>query len=122
MKEKMNKFIQKQLENINIDIPYFDDNTTHLIISHQKSNKKYSNEFIIGDTCNIRVQKYVLDPSYNYSLYKNWNCETVPPEEDLIAKVIQINGNMIKFICTGKITKEQWEGWLTKDSIQIVLE
>lgn len=119
----MNKFIKDQLKKVNIAMhPYYwDDSTTTIIIQKQgTSNSVQPEQFVIGGNYNIIIENYIINPPPNFSLASNWNFNTVPPEENLTATVLQIMGNMIKFKCIGKTTKLEWVGWLPRKSIKEV--
>ena len=122
----MNKFIKDQLKKVNIAMhPYYwDDSTTTIIIQKQGTSNSVqsvqSEQFVIGGNYNIIIENYIINPPPNFSLASNWNFNTVPPEENLTATVLQIMGNMIKFKCIGKTTQVEWEGWLPRKSIKEV--
>lgn len=117
----MNKFIKQQLENINTKLSNWDDSTSKIFIPKQGSNNNVQSEqFVVGSNYNIIIENYIINPPPNFSLASNWNFNTIPPEENLIATVLQIMGNMIKFKCIGKTTQVEWIGWLPRKSIKEV--
>lgn len=112
----MNKFIKDQLNKITVPIITLDNNILYI----KKQIGNITNDFNIGDQYNIRIEKYILNPSPTFTLSSNWNAGTMPPEEELKVTVLQKAGNMIKFKCIGKTTNIYWEGWLPKKSITIL--
>ena len=115
----LNKFISKQLNLITVPIQQL-SNTKFIILKQTIDNINTEAEFNIGETYNIVIEDYILNPPPTFTLSENWNAGTKPPEKELIAKVLQIAGKMIKFNCIGKNTNFQWEGWLPKKSIKEV--
>ena len=113
----MNKFIKEQLNKITVPVAELDNNV--LLFKKQTSNN-VNTDFVIGQQYNIRIEKYILNPSPTFTLASNWNAGTIPPEEELFVIVLQKAGNMIKFNCKGKTTGIQWEGWLPKKSITVL--
>lgn len=115
----MNKFVKRELEKLNNLIPYWDDNTTHLVINRDGKNT-ISNPIYIGNKFTIKIENYIINQPPNFSLAENWNGGTVPPEEILEVEVIQLMGKMTKVKAIGKCTRISWEGWLPNKGFRIV--
>lgn len=106
------------------DIPYFDDNTTTLIID----KKELINEDNIaeGDYYLIELEDYLLKPSDNFTFHVNWNRNIIPSDKFMKCEITHIMGKMIKIVgvgydsktCTDLLTS--WEGWLPKKSVKFL--
>lgn len=118
----MNKFVKKELEKLGDLLPYWDDNTTHLVILNRSGVAYRDKEYTIkkGNRFTIKVENYIINQPPNFSLAENWNGGTTPPEEILDVEVVQTMGKMTKVLATGKCTKIKWEGWLPNKSFKIV--
>lgn len=119
----MNKFVKQELEKLNDILPYWDENTTHLVISNRSGVAYYRDkEYSIkaGNRFTIKIENYIINQPPNFLLAENWNGGTVPPEEILDVEVIQIMGKMTKVKAVGKCTRISWEGWLPNKSFKIV--
>ena len=114
----MNKFTYRELEKIRdlIKEPW-DENTTHIIIPCVNDEV-----FLIkiGDKFTIKLEKYILNEPPNFTLSKDWNNDTVPPEQVLDAEVVKIYGNMTGIKALGKESKVYWEGWLPNKGFEIL--
>ena len=114
----MNKFTYKELEKINHLISTgWDDNTTHIII--RRDSDIISSLSNTDDRFTIKVENYIINQPPNFSLSENWNRGTVPPEEVLEVKILQVMGKMTKVDAIGKCTRIPWEGWLPNKSFKI---
>ena len=116
----MNKFIKEQLQKVTIPMSNWDSNTIKINIPKQKNSSNDIKDFELGKTYNIIIEDYILNPPSTFTLAANWNFDTIPPEKELSAEVLQILGNMIKFKCKGKITNIEWEGWLPRKSLKVI--
>ena len=56
----MNKFIKEQLNKITVSVTELDNNV--LLFKKQTSNN-VNTDFVIGQQYNIRIEKYILNPS-----------------------------------------------------------
>lgn len=115
----MNKFVKQELEKLNDILPYWDENTTHLVITKDKHGV-INNPLYIGNKFTIKIENYIINQPPNFSLAENWNGGTVPPEEILEVEIIQLMGKMTKVKAVGKCTRISWEGWLPNKSFKIV--
>lgn len=115
----MNKFIKKQLDKCRIPLPYYDENTTHLIISKNENLKKLE-ELEIGHFYQIELADYVVNEPPTFTLSSNWNNGTKPPEHSMTIEIVQMIGKMIKINGVGNKTNIAWEGFVPKKSIKVV--
>lgn len=114
----MQKFIKQQLLKVNIALPEWDDNTTHMIISRDYSTEK-KNRFTVGGNYDIIIEDYIINEPSNFTLSANWNGGTKPPEHHMSVTIVQIMGKMIKISGVGKTSGTHWEGWLPQKGIKV---
>ena len=114
----MNRILKQQLLKVNIPLPEWNDNTTHMIISRDYSVKKKS-EFTIGASYDIIIEDYIVNEPSNFTLSSNWNGGTKPPEHCMIVTIKQIMGKMIKVSGVGKTSGTYWEGWLPQKGMKV---
>ena len=113
----MNKFVKEQLKKCNVEMPLWDDNTTHIIIPYQSNITTISK---INNYNNIFIQSYVLVEPPNFTLSHDWNNDTVPPEQYMIVQFIDTKGKMTKVRGKGFNTNIPWEGWLPNKSFEVI--
>lgn len=117
----MKELIKNQLKKCRIaSIPYFDENTTHLIIS--KVTAQEESECLPGHYYLIELEDYVINEPSQYTLSSNWNKGTKPPEHKLKIDVIQLLGKMVQVNSIGENTNIPWMGWLPLKSFKIIQE
>lgn len=118
----MNKIIKNQLDKVSVaKLPYYDDNTTSIIIP------KLSTLYLKENCCYIlKLDDIMLHPSENSVLVTNWNNNSIPTSRYYKADINQIMGKMVKI--TGlaydfenkKDLSDIWVGWLVLDNIEIL--
>lgn len=117
----MNLIIEQQLKKCKVaSIPYFDKNTTHLIIP--KVTVQNEEVCIPGHYYLIEIEDYVINEPPQYTLSSNWNKGTKPPEHRMKVDILQIMGKMVKINGIGDNTDITWEGWLPLKSFKVLKE
>lgn len=121
----MNKFIKSELLRCQVDIPDFDDSTTHLVI-YRQSKPEY--ELVQGHFYIIELASYIINEPSNFTLSVNWNNGTKPAVQYNKVEVSQIMGKMIKLNCVGYDIDSGldlncvWSGWVPSKAIKIIKE
>lgn len=123
----MNKYIKQQLNKVSaVDIPVFDDNTTHLIIP--RLEKKVELFFQEDHFYVIKLEDYLLNPPPGFNLHTNWNHNIIPKQKYYKCQCIKVMGKMIQILGVGfdyenRIDLEEtWDGWLPIKSVKIIKE
>ena len=123
----MNKLIEKELRKcVYAQVPYFDDNTTTLVIEKTGIHKKL--EARVGAYFQIEIEDLILNPGEGNTLSSNWNKGTVPPCKHMNICCIQVMGKMFKVdgvgvnIETGDTLDCFWTGWLPQTSVKFLKE
>ena len=118
----MNKIVKEQLKTCNTaNLPYFDDNTTHLLIKKYQKIGVIENGYYL-----IEISAGVLNPTANSLLASNWNNGSIPKYNYYKCEINRIMGKMIKItgiafdINTNSDINEMWTGWLPLDGIVII--
>lgn len=112
----MNRFIKEQLDKCRVQLPKYDDSTTHLYIPRDTpveeiQEKKPEKIYIMG---------YVINEPPSFNLSEQWNNNTVPPENVMEVTVIETRGKMIKVKGKGVTTGEEWCGWLPQKGFKYI--
>ena len=122
----MNKFIEKELDKCKIaNIPEYDKDTTHLIITKKIPISLESNKYYL-----IELENYIIHPSDNFTLSTNWNKGIIPKSKYIVGTPINKIGKMICFDCCCYdidnqcfITEEKYnELWLPEKGFTILKE
>lgn len=117
----MKKLIKDQLQKCKVaSIPYFDENTTHLIIP--KITAQEESECLPGHYYLIELEDYIVNEPSHYTLSSNWNKGTKPSEHRLKIDVIQLLGKMVQVNSIGDSNNIPWTGWLPLKSFKIIKE
>lgn len=121
----MNEIIKKQLSQVRPGIlPYFDDNTTELII--KKSNGDFNSDLTLNKSYIIQFENYIVNPPPNFDLHINWNGGVVPKYKCMKCTVISVMGKMVKIegnafdLDTDTDINYIWAGWCPRKSIKII--
>lgn len=120
----MNKFIEEQLQKVNIaDLSNFDKSINTYYIPQVKDIS------IKVDSCYvIKLDETLLNPYTNDILVCNWNHNTYPQQEYLKVDVLKVMNKMIYingigFDYVNKVdTNYIWSGWLPINQIKIIEE
>ncbi len=86
----MNRIIKEELEKVRVPLPYYDDNTTYIIIEGNTATDilvRINHEYI------IMLHDSVLNKSSGLS--SNWNRGITPKSKYLLVMVTKITGNMV---------------------------
>ena len=79
----------------------------------------------VGGCYLIELEDYIIHPSENFTLHKNWNNGIVPTQKCMRIIVTAVMGKMIKIegmgfdIKTKENVGEVWTGWLPRKSIKV---
>lgn len=121
----MNKIIKKQLDSTTIDLPFYDDNTTELVIKKSVGTDK---TFIIDHCYLIKLEDYIINPPINFTLHTNWNNGIIPKHKYMKVECRKLMGKMINVVGFGfdidnnVDINDSWEGWLPLKSIELIKE
>lgn len=115
----MNKFIKEQLDKCRIQLPEYDDNTTHLLINRNQDIVAIEN-LQVGGNYLFELADYVINEPPSFTLSSNWNKGTKPPEKVVMCSVQEIMGKMIKVLAIGQSTNTQWIGYLPRKAIKVL--
>lgn len=107
----MNKFVKKELQKCKLNLPYWDDNTTQIIIPFEHVDTKNMLK-------KIHIKNYILNEPPNFTLSHEWNNDTIPPENVMWVNVIETKGKMIKIKGKGVSSGIPWTGWLPAASFE----
>ena len=113
----MNKFIKEQLNKCSTILPFWDENTTQLIITGKQIPNKIQSS---SGNITIQIENYIINEPSNFTLSSNWNGGSTPPEHMMNVKIIQQMGKMYKVSGEGVSTKEHWEGWLPQKGFKVI--
>lgn len=123
----MNKLIYNQLNKCErCKLPVFDQTTTSIFIQKQEPKK---DKVFEKDHCYlIKIADHIINPPEGYTLAKNWNGNTNPPNKFMNVSCIQIMGKMVKVDGIGYNPETNstlscvWSGWLPVSDIKILEE
>lgn len=116
----MNPFIKEQLKKTKIALPPYDDNTTELFIPRTLTSSMTIDGLIVDQFYQVYLAQYVVVEPEGFTLSANWNKGTVPPENRMNIKVIQIMGKMVQIAGVGCTTNISWHGWVPIKAISIL--
>ena len=92
----MNKIIKEQLEKCAVaNVPEYDEKDLTLTIPKYTEISRL--DFQENKTYLIELEDYLIHPSENFNLHKEWNNGVIPKSKFLKARVIQMHGRMIQF-------------------------
>lgn len=104
----MNKFIKEQLLKCKTKLPYWDESTNELVITHSNHN----NNDPANGNFHIKIAPYILHEPPDFTLSTKWNGGTKPPEEFMSVRIVKQHGEMYFIRGIGLETGINWEGWL----------
>lgn len=123
----MSKFLSKQLKMVTaVDLSDVPDDFHVLCIDKQKTLQNV--DIHIGESFLIELENYIIHPSENFTLHKNFNNNIAPTEKFMRVIVLEIMGKMVKIEGMGFNMKthenvgEIWVGWLPRKSMKIKKE
>lgn len=111
----MNKIVKDQLNKCIVKLPTWDDNTEEIIIKYNSNNEDEKEKNVL-----IKIEDYIINEPPNFTLAKNWNKNTTPPESEMYVKILKKQGRMYRVSGQGVVTKEHWEGWLPEKGFDIL--
>lgn len=114
----MNKFVKQQLSKCRIELPPYDDNTTHLNIPYGQHTPK--NTLNVDDVFTISIKDYIINEPSNFTLSANWNMGTKPPEHTMYVRYVETKGKMICVEGVGANTNQYWKGWLPQKGFDVI--
>ena len=109
----VNKFVKRELERCRVGLPYWDNDTTEIIIP-------YGDTAINDDTHEIVIKNYIINEPANFTLSYDWNNGTVPPETNMQVKFVDTKGKMTKVDGIGITTNVRWSGWLPNKGFEVI--
>lgn len=112
----MNKFIKEQLNKCRVKLPEWNDNTTEIIIS----NNNESSVVVNSGTIHIMIENYIINEPNTFTLSKDWNNNTVPPEHEMFVEILDKRGKMTRVKGVGINSNTPWEGWLPEKGFRII--
>ena len=99
-------------------MPEWDSDTTTLIIPY-KDNLLIPNN---NDKIKIEIKRYILIEPDTFTLSKDWNNGTIPPEKYMWVNYVDRRGKMLKVSGTGETTNIFWEGWLPEKGFEVIVK
>lgn len=99
----MNSIIKKQLDNCNLSLPEYDEDTTYIFIPKNNRNNVVSTEIEIQKDHYyiLELENYIINPPDNFTLSSNWNKGINPKSKYLFGTPTNFVGKMVRWDCCG---------------------